>query len=350
MTEMFTYADYLAYQKIKEKEARENSNCANYLYENTEPYNCLDNQKQHPVNHEHDKIFRKMLEDKKEVVKLINKTLNLNNKQKINPEDIEKYTSSFVSQELKNQESDIIYKLKDRNIFFLIEHQTKIDYSMPIRILEYEYEIIKSAIDYKKIKRKAYKIPAVTAIVVYSGDKPWNVERYIEDKQEKLIENEKVKLAKYYVVDVNNFSKEELLKDESLLSKIMLIEKTRKTNELVKYLEEIVKEMNSKKEVYTKEQKDLLITILDLTMKRKIGDDKTEELIKKLRVKEGENMLAVLDMIDRENRNLIRKGEKRGIKKGKLEDAKNMLKKEIDIGTIIEITGLTKEEITSLNI
>ena len=68
---------------------------------------------------------------------------------------MEKYTSSFVNKIFENREADIVYKYKNKNIFFLIEHQTKIDYSMPYRILEYEIEIMKSAIDIKKVKNKS---------------------------------------------------------------------------------------------------------------------------------------------------------------------------------------------------
>ena len=43
-----------------------------------------------------------------------------------------------------------------------------------------------------------------------------------------------------------------------------------------------------------------------------------------------------------------RLGEKRGIAKEKQEIAKKMLKRKINIEEIMEITGLTKEEIESL--
>ncbi|MCI9435398.1 MAG: hypothetical protein HFI86_09070, partial [Bacilli bacterium] len=41
-------------------------------------------------------------------------------------------------------------------------------------------------------------------------------------------------------------------------------------------------------------------------------------------------------------------GEKSGERNKQLEIAKNMLNKEIDIGLIIELTGLTKEQINAL--
>ena len=95
------------------------------LNENTENY--------HYVNNLHDKIFRKVLDNKKEAVQIINKVLK--KEDKITEKEIEKYTSSYISSNLRNSEADIVYKIKDKEIFFLIEHQTKIDYSMPYRIL-----------------------------------------------------------------------------------------------------------------------------------------------------------------------------------------------------------------------
>ena len=44
----------------------------------------------------------------------------------------------------------------------------------------------------------------------------------------------------------------------------------------------------------------------------------------------------------------MRDAREEGIKEGAIKIAKNMLKKGIDIDTIIEVTGLTKEEIEEI--
>ena len=291
------------------------------------------------VNNEHDKIFRKILDDKKEAIKFINKTLKYNLKE----DEIEKYNSSFVTEELKNQESDIIYKLKDKNVFFLIEHQTKVDYTMPMRILEYEYHIIKSAINKENLGKKEYKFPRVISIVLYSGRKKWNVEDYIEKVQEKIDGYNMQVLAKYNLVDVNNFNVEELLKEESFISKAMLIEKMRYTEELGGYLEKIVKEINNKKDIYTKEQKELLGTVIKLVLNKKLDRKEIEELINELK-EDDEDMLAVLEMIEEENKRLLRQGRK----EGKREIARKMLAKNMPLSLIVEIVGLKEKEIEKL--
>ena len=55
--------------------------------------------------------------------------------------------------------------------------------------------------------------------------------------QERLEGHEEIKLAKYDIVDVNDFSKEELIKEKSFLSKAMLIEKAKDSEEIARYLE-----------------------------------------------------------------------------------------------------------------
>ena len=91
----------------------------------------------------HDKLFRDLLNNKEEMKDFLNKYLKL----EINLEDLEKYNSSFITNKYQNKESDIVYKLKNKNIFFLIEHQSKVDKTMLLRLMEYSVEIIRGEIE-----------------------------------------------------------------------------------------------------------------------------------------------------------------------------------------------------------
>ena len=236
-----------------------------------------------------------------------------------------------------------MYKYKNKNIFFLIEHQTKIDYSMPYRILEYEIEIMKSAIDIRKVKNKEYKLPLVIPIVLYTGKKKWDAKRYLEESQETL-DGVKMKAENYNLVDINDFTKEELLQGKTLISKMMLLEKSESTEESIEMLEKIIPNTN-------KEEKELLKRVITILFGEKIGEEKTKELIEKIDGGEGK-MLALVDMIRNENKMYINMGKKEGFKEGKkqtyLEIAKNLLKLKMPISQISEITKLPKEEIEKL--
>ena len=266
---------------------------------------------------------------------IINKATNA----KIEIKDIEKYKNSFVNKLFQNREADIVYKIKDKNIFFLIEHQTRIDYSMTFRILEYEVAIMKSAIDMDKIKNKDYKLPLVIPIVLYTGNRKWNAAEYLQKSQETLM-NIKEDIGRYNLIDVNNFTENELLEDDTFITKMMLIEKSKNKEEIIETIEKVIEK--------TKENdKEILIRIIKLILKEKIGDQEVARLINKI---EGGNkeMLAVLDMIERENQMYIDIGRKEGRKEGFKEIARKLLNKNISKEEISEITGLNKKEIDKL--
>ena len=286
------------------------------------------------------------MDKKEEAIALINQAIKI----KLKAEEIEKYTSSFVSKIFQNREADIVYKYKNKNIFFLIEHQTKIDYSMSYRILEYEIEIMKSAIDIRKVKNKEYKLPLVIPIVLYTGKKKWDAKRYLEESQETL-DGVEIKAGNYNLVDINDYTKEELLKGKTLISKMMLLEKSESTEESIEMLEKIIPNTN-------KEEKELLKRVISILFGEKIGEEKTKELIEKIDGGEGK-MLALVDMIRNENKMYINMGRKEGRKEAReegkiklkqqcLEIAKNLLKLNMPISQISEVTKLPEEEIEKI--
>ena len=307
--------------------------------------------KENKINNEDDKICRKMLDIKEEATGFINKKLNI----KIKPEQLEKYNRSFVTNNLENRESDIIYKIKGKNIFFIIEHQTKKDSSMPWRMAEYAVEIIKSAIDYSKIKQKDYKLPLVIPIVIYTGKTKWNIGSDIREIQEKLEGYQELEFGKYIVDDVNDYTEEQLLKEKTYLSKFMLIEKYKKGGNLSDCLDNIVKELNDSKNEYEGKGKEVLLIMISKVLREKIGKEKTEEIIKKLKGADLE-MLQVLETIREENEELRQEGRIEGRLEGrkigkqeeKLNIIKEMLKRNMPIDLISEITHSSKKTIIKI--
>lgn len=133
----------------------------------------------------------------------INKILN----QSFNEEQIEKYNSSFVNSVLKNQETDVVYKIKNKNVFILMEYQTKIDYLTSYRILQYGIAIIKSSLDIKMLKNKSYKFPLVIPVVLHKGKQRWSDNEYFEENKEEIKNN----LLFYNIIDINDFTEKEFL-------------------------------------------------------------------------------------------------------------------------------------------
>ena len=322
----FNYQDYLKYEKLKTKEPKGalEASTKNKKY-------------QYKVHQPHDKIFKIVLEEKKEVVGLLNRILQI--KEKIKEEEIEKYDNEYINYMFQDSESDIVYKMKTKQIYFLIEHQSKIDYAMPKRILEYETGIISKAIVGKKMTKKDHKLPRVIPIVIYTGSRKWDVEKYIEECQEKLTKSEQIKLGSYYVLDVNDYTKEELEKDKFFLSTMMLLEKINTEKELVEELNKVIEKEKKEK------NRDFLRRLIRFVLKEKINLEDREKLLKKLEM-EGEDMIS--EVLRKENERQRREGRKEGRKEGIQEITKNLLKLGIDIEDIKKATGLSQKELQNL--
>lgn len=283
------------------------------------------------VNNENDKIFRTILDNKEEAVNFINDTLKI----KISKDEIEKYNSSFINNIFQNREADVVYKIKDKNVLFLIEHQTKIDYLMPYRILEYQLAIMKSVLNDNVKNKQSAKFPLVIPIVLYTHNKKWDADTYFEKLQE-TYNDFNIKLSNYYLVDINNYTEEELLNKEDFLSKMMLLEKAKNSKELVEFIKKVIPRTKM-------EDIELLKRIVALGLRKKLTDEDIQKLLQ-IMEGDGKNMLAFLDMLEKENQMYINIGKK----EGKLEIVKNMLNEKLSIDKISRITGVKKEEIEKM--
>ena len=239
-------------------------------------------------------------------------------------------------------EADIVYKMKDRDYFILIEHQSTIDEKMAYRILNYKVAIINSAIDLKRMKDKDYKIPKVLAVVLYTGNKKWNSKELkdIEEKLENFIEPK----GGYKLIDVNNFNREELIEDELITSKAMLIESSKGQEELYKNINDIIENQSKNKENNEENWKQLeKILRYELTGSE---DEKTiNEFIETIRTAKGgeETMMRAARIINKEKRKIKAEGITEGIAM-----MARKLKNKMSIEEIKELTGLSEEKIQSL--
>ena len=127
-----------------------------------------------------------------------------------------------------------------------------------------------------------------------------------------------------------------------VLSKLMLLERMRTTEELYINLKKIIRKETDEANI------EFLENIINFIYKKKLGKSYTKELIgevakKSIKKEGGKDM--ILEMIENENRALIQKGRREGKRERAIEIAKNMLKEKLDINLIMKMTGLTKEQI-----
>ncbi|MBD9158398.1 MAG: hypothetical protein EGQ16_00875 [Clostridiales bacterium] len=313
------------------------------------------------VHYEHDKIIKKILENKKEAADFINRAIKLC--EPIKPADLINYNKEYITEFFEIRAADVVYKFKNNNVFFLIEHQRKVDYSMPYRIFEYKSEILKSNVDREKVKQKCYKVPLIIAVVIYTGLGNWKVPQNLLQVQEQCTTylKEQLGINSFYVLeDVNKYTNEELLESNNFLEKIFLLEKSKSQEEVkenfIKILQKLQKEENQGK--ITKEAKKEFENNIIKILLPKISIKEIKEQLEKINKKGDGQMygLAVCDMLARENKKIEKRGiiigkkqgEKRGLRNGIIQVATNMLKAKMDSSTIKNVTGLTDKELKKL--
>ena len=318
------------------------------------------NKNKSKIDKEHDKIIKRVFQSKKEATRFISKVIG----SKIKPSDLIVSQNSFVTSELRYREADIVYKIRNKNVVILIEHQTRVDYRMAYRILNYQIEIMRA--NEVENPKKEDKECLVIPIVLYTGKEKWTAKNYIKEIQERLYEEKIIKrgeielgtLGYYALVDVNNYTKEELLKEEGILSKIMLIEKERNTKDLVRTMFEI------KEKIQNDKNKEIVYTTMELALNKKFGTKVARKIMEKIIGKESGDMLAVEEMVLKENKMLRDEGRKIGISEGKrigISEGKrigvsegksimciNMLKMGYSIETISKISGMSVKKLERL--
>ena len=237
----------------------------------------------------HDKSIRKILLNKKEAVIFINQALRLENtKNEIKEEEIELYNNQYVTKIYNNRISDIVYKIKNKNVYFLIEHQLRIDYSMALRIAEYIVAIL--GIGSQKRKNKNMIIPLVILIVLYTGEKEWDAKECITDLEERLDGYGNKEFGRYILFSINKDRKKEVVQMKGILSKIILLDSSKNEEEL-KENYKIIKKYNM-----NKSERELLNEYTYNVLSKILNKNDLEELNNEL-LKERGGKSMVLELL-----------------------------------------------------
>lgn len=310
---------------------------------------------------QHDKTFKEVLKNKKEMSKFLKHFIAL----EVNATELQIYNNEFINDKYEKRISDIIYKNKEKDIYYLVEHQSKVDLNMPQRILEYCMELMKEV---KKNQNSNYHTnPVIVPIVIYTGMKKWTVSENFSDTQkvEERYKEYAINL-KYKLIDINKYSKEELTNKNTKMTSMMLLEKCINQDETIDAIIKLWKKANNTR-------KEWLENLIKYAYSQVLSNKEILELIY------GKEKIPMEDWIERmkasrrrENRELkkkaikegievgIREGKKQGIKEGIKEGraqgiketirliVRNMLEENQDENTIMRYTNVNRQEIEEI--
>lgn len=219
---VFNYKQYIMYiHKVRLHAVLE-------LAENEETY------KLNTKENELDKFIKGILNDKNEIKILINNYLN--SKRKIKMEELEIYNNNYITKKYGTLENNVIYKIKNEKVFFIIEHNKNPNNKIPYRMLNICVDIMQEWGKNKSIKQKT-SYPLVIPIIVYTGDDKWKVPRDFREKQvdDYISEKSNIELE-YNLIDTNKITKDIIINNPSMLGYATLIKKSQSLEELMENL------------------------------------------------------------------------------------------------------------------
>lgn len=293
------------------------------------PLRAMESLEKYGTENAHDKLFKDLLDDENELKEFITQFIGIN----ILSEEIEKCNNSYITKQYKRYEADMVYRIKGKDVYILIEHQSTVDVNMPYRIVNYYGELLKEAIN----ETTTNSYPLIIPIVLYTGERNWKIETEYSKKVYEYKTSKKYIKLEYELVDINKYTEEELLQKNTLLTYAMLIEKNRGKEPLINILEKISSRCNTNK---NKKEMQRIINYLLYP----ILQENTKEMIGKFKIEEEMDMKTAQDYIREEMRELRKEGIKEGINTIII----NMIKNKVKIEEIKKYTGVEEKEIEKI--
>ncbi|MBI1296367.1 Rpn family recombination-promoting nuclease/putative transposase [bacterium] len=138
----------------------------------------------------------------------------------------ERVDKSFVSEDYQHTESDLIYRLPwgddELYVYVLIEFQSTVEKWMPLRMLNY---ITNFYMAWLQGRKGVTKLPPIFPLLLYNGDENWSAAQTMAE----LVEAEPALGDyaigfRYFKLAANEFSQEQLLGIQNIVSTLFLAE------------------------------------------------------------------------------------------------------------------------------
>ncbi|MGE8711923.1 Rpn family recombination-promoting nuclease/putative transposase [Leptospira interrogans] len=297
------------------------------------------------VNNPHDRLIRETFQDKKEAAIFFKNTLSPEVVKLLDLEKLELSESSFISEELKQEQTDLLFQIplksgNKTNVYLLFEHKSYLDNSIYIQLLGYLTEI------YRNQHRNGEPISVVIPFVFYHGEKEWKLGNRLLDQF--VLTNQEVDILKDFIPNfkIDLFDLKEIeLKDklESITFQVTLgvVQKIREGDlEFISHLPELFSLLQAIEEE-SKKVAILRKLLLYIYWARDLKPTELNVVLQRSKLEQYEELaMTTAERLISEG---MQRGIEQGIEKGKLEDASKMLSKRIDLKTVLEITGLSEK-------
>ncbi len=299
----------------------------------------------------HDKLFKSVFSDPKEAVSFFKAYLPEKIMQHIDWSGIQLLNRSYVSEEFREIESDLLYRVGMKNInrsvylYLLFEHQSSPDKWIRFRLLKYLIGIWDNLF---QEKTNPEKLPPILPIVFYQGTHQWNYSTEFKDLVEEIDIDDKYNVNfSHFLIDHSGIENNQIKGDTKgrVAQLLMKAAFHGQLESILKLLAELLLELENHGGIdYIR-----FFVIYLLKTNENITIKKINEAIQK-EVKNktiGEHIMTIAEQLRQEG---MLEGKLEGILEGKLEVIKNLLNRGFDWNLIFETTGINKDDFNKLNI
>ncbi|WP_061249246.1 Rpn family recombination-promoting nuclease/putative transposase [Leptospira alstonii] len=291
------------------------------------------------VNNPHDRLMRETFQDKAEAISFFKDTLPSEVLKLLELSNLELSESSFVSEELKAEQTDLLFKIPlksghQANVYLLFEHKSYLAPGIYIQLLGYLAEI------YRNQHRNGGTLCVVIPFVFYHGEKEWRLgARFLNQFTLSFEELMHLKVFipdfRIELFDLSGVEVEEKLESITLQ---VIFGVVQRIHEGEKVFERVLLGLFSLLIDITDEAKRVAILNKLLLYIYSVRDSKPSALKDLLHLS---NLKRYEELAMTTAEKLIQEGKI----EGKIEDARKMLAKGIDLKTILEITELTEKDL-----
>ena len=258
-------------------------------------------------------------------------------------DDVELVDKTFVSDELLDRESDIIYKVnlpgREVYVYVLLEFQSTPDKTIPVRMLLYILQL------YDQLFRSSTKglLPAVFPVLLYNGSRPWTVPTNLCELIAPEIPGKYIPSFEYYAIIERDVPPEKLEQIKGLVAAIMYLEQQEDAKGLRQTIETAIA-------MITEERPEQLRQFSHWINRMFRGSLENDDINKVNQLTEVKTMLAeVVDQIEKRGEERgMQQGMQQGMEQKARENARKMLDRGFSVEDIADITGLSESEISAL--
>ncbi|MDE1189285.1 MAG: Rpn family recombination-promoting nuclease/putative transposase [Pantoea sp.] len=244
-------------------------------------------------------------------------------------------SGSFVEENLRPCFSDVVYSLKtttgnDGYVHVLIEHQSSPDKHMAFRLLLYAVAAMQRHLD-----AGHKKLPLVIPVLFYTGKRspyPYST-RWLDEFSDPVLAQNLYNKG-FPLVDVTVIPDAEIMGHRSMAA-LTLIQKHIHRRDLAELLDNLATLLQT--EPMTGQQFVSVINYIAQAGETSNAEAFVRKLARRVPKHEDE-LMTIAEQL-----------EQKGIEKGKLEVARNLLLNGMDRSTVMRMTGLTEEQLSQLD-